>query len=103
MRIRPENGFSTGVGLVAGAVGLLIVAVLLLFSMNEFGGAGSPSAGGGGTSAGSSLFSRSSAESQIKLCAEGRASTYGDPPSSAQQAACVRQLLGQISGGTSAP
>jgi hypothetical protein len=75
------------------AVSLLVVAVLLLFSMNAFGG------GSGATTGNSSILSRSSTESQIKLCAEGRDSSYGSPPSSAQQAKCLDELAGQISGG----
>jgi hypothetical protein len=94
-----ECGFSTAAGLVAMAVSLLLVAVLLLFGLNGFGGTTSPAGAGGGPSAGSSILSRSPAESQIKLCAEGRNSTYGAPPTAAQQARCVRELLGQVSGG----
>lgn len=85
---------------MAMAVGLLLVAVLLLFSMNEFGGTsavGGAGGGGGAASGRSSILSRSSAEAQIKLCAEGRDSSYGSPPSAAQQAKCVRQLLAEIS------
>jgi hypothetical protein len=81
------------------ALGLLLVAVLLLFSLNEFssgGGGGSATAGGGATGT-PSILSRSQAEAAIKLCAEGRPSTYGNPPTSAQQARCVRMLLGEIS------
>jgi hypothetical protein len=77
------------------AVSLLLVATLLLFSMDAFSNGG----GNGATSANPSILSRSRAESQTKLCAEGRDSTYGDPPSAAQQAQCVRALLGQASGG----
>lgn len=57
-------------------------------------------------SAGSpSIVSSSSSEQQLKLCVEGRASTYGDPPSQAQQAACTKTLADQIagSGSESAP
>jgi hypothetical protein len=83
------------------AAGLVIVALLLVLSTNVFGGGGGSSGGGGGggPSASPAILSRSSGETQIKLCAEGRASTYGDPPSSAQQAICVRKLLGEVSGG----
>jgi hypothetical protein len=77
------------------AAGLVIVALLLVLSTNVFGGGGD----GGGPSASPAILSRSSAETQIKLCAEGRDSTYGDPPSSAQQGICVRKLLGEVSGG----
>jgi hypothetical protein len=98
---RSQSGFSTGVGLVAMAAGLVLVAVLLLFSMNEFGGTSGSGVGGGGASGNPSILSRSSAETQIKLCAEGRDSSYGDPPSAAQQSVCVRRLLSGISGGGS--
>jgi hypothetical protein len=104
LRRRDDRGFSSGAGLVAMAVSLLLVALLLVFSMGVFdSGSGSGAAGGGGASASSPIFSRSSAESQIKLCAEGRDSSYGDPPSSAQQAICVRDLLGQVGGASSEP
>jgi len=94
---RRQSGFSSSVGLVAMAAGMVVVAVVLVLSLNVFGsGTGSP---GGGGAANPSILSRSSAETQIKLCAEGRNSTYGDPPSSAQQAKCVRDLLGGISAG----
>ena len=93
---RGEGGFSSGGGLVAAVVSLLLVAVLLMFSLNVFSG----SNGTAGSSPGSpSILSRSSAENQIKLCSEGRDSTYGDPPSNAQQAACIHMLLGEISSG----
>jgi hypothetical protein len=92
-----QSGFSSGVGLVGMAVGLLLVAVLLLFSMNEFSGGGGGAAGGGGSGS-PSILSTSKAESQIKLCSEGRDSTYGSPPSASQQAKCVRMLVGEIAG-----
>jgi hypothetical protein len=98
--VKSEDGFSTGVGLVAMALGLLVVAVLLLFSLNEFGGSSAVTGaggGGGGASGSPSILSRSSAEAQIKLCAEGRDSSYGSPPSAAQRAKCVRRLLAEIS------
>jgi hypothetical protein len=90
-----QGGFTSTVSLISMAVGLLLVAVLLVFSLGQF---------GGGTTTGSapaklSILSSSAAESQLKLCSEGRDSTYGDPPTSAQQAKCVRALLGQVSGG----
>jgi hypothetical protein len=94
---RGDNGFSSSVGLVAMAAGLIIVAVLLVMSLNVF-GSGTAGPGGGGA-ANPSILSRSAAETQIKLCAEGRNSTYGDPPTPAQQATCVRHLLGQVSAG----
>ncbi len=89
------------------AVSLLLVALLLVFSLNIF-GSGSGTGGGGtggagGGSAAPSILSHSSAETQIKLCAEGRDSSYGSPPSAAQQAACVRELLAGISGVGSGP
>jgi len=94
---RRQSGFSSSVGLVAMAAGMIIVAVLLVMSLNVFGsGTASP---GGGAAANPSILSRSSAETQIKLCAEGRNSTYGDPPRPAQQAKGVRDLLGEVSAG----
>jgi hypothetical protein len=92
-----QSGFSSGVGLVAMAMGLLLVAVLLLFSMNEF-SSGNGGVAGGGASGTRSILSTSKAQSQIKLCSEGRDSNYGDPPSAGQQAKCVRMLLGEIAG-----
>ena len=88
------------------AVSLLLVAVILVFSLNGFGlgsGAGSGTGTGAGAAGGSSsgtpsILSPSSAEHQIQLCSEGRDSTYGDPPTAAQQATCIHQLLGGISG-----
>jgi hypothetical protein len=79
------------------AAGMVILAVLLLFSMHEFGGGTATT----GPSASPSILSRSPAENQIKLCAEGRASSYGNPPSPAQQGKCVRELAGEIAGGGS--
>jgi hypothetical protein len=77
------------------AASLFLMAVLLLIGMNAFsGGTGSTA-----SSTNPSILSRSSAETQIKLCSEGRDSTYGRPPTSAQQAKCIRELLGEISGG----
>jgi hypothetical protein len=73
------------------AVGLLLVAVFLLFSMNVF-------SGGSGTGSNHSILSQAPAQSQLKLCAEGRDSSYGSPPTPAQQASCLRQLAGEISG-----
>jgi len=95
---RNQRGFSTGTGLLAMAVSLALVAILLLFGMNAFGGAG-----GGGANNSTSILSRSSAESQIKLCAEGRDSSYGSPPSPAQQSKCLDQLAGEISSTAGTP
>ena len=55
--------------------------------------------GGGTAPGGSSIISNSPAETQLKLCSEGRPSSYGDPPTPAQQAKCLDQLAGQIGGG----
>jgi hypothetical protein len=88
------------------AVSLLLVAVLLLFGIHEFSSGNSPVGGsaGGGASGNPSILSRSAAETQIKLCAEGRDSSYGNPPSSAQQAVCVRKLLAEVTAtGSSVP
>ncbi len=92
-----EGGFASGVGMLATAVVLVLMAVLTLMAMNGFGG-GSSGSGAGGTPNGS-ILSQSSAESQLKLCAEGRDSRYGSPPSSARQAKCVNDLAAQIAGG----
>jgi hypothetical protein len=75
-------------------VSLLLVAALLLFSMDAFSSGGTSNV----TPGTPTILSKSPAESQIKLCSEGRKSSYGDPPSPAQQAKCIRALLGQASG-----
>ncbi len=98
-RQRNQSGFSTSTGLVATAVSLLIVAVLLLVGMDAFGGG----SGNGSTTDNTSILSRSSTESQIKLCAEGRDSTYGSPPTPAQQAKCLNELAGEISSTAGTP
>jgi len=99
-RHRGEDGFSTGTSLLAMAIGLGLVAILLLINLIGFGG----TTGHGGTSNNPSVLSHSTAENQIKLCVEGRASSYGNPPSPAQQSKCMNQLAGQISGdGSSLP
>jgi len=92
-RGRDERGLSSGVSLVALMAGLVIVAILVLMSANVFGGGAGPK----GTGA-TSILSTSSAETQLKLCSEGRDSTYGDPPTPTQQAACLRRLAGEITG-----
>jgi hypothetical protein len=94
-----ETGLSSSAGLVGMGVGLLLVAVLLLLSLNVFSAGGGGGPAGGGASGAPSILSRSHAESQIKLCSEGRASSYGDPPTPTQQAACIHDLLGQVAGG----
>jgi hypothetical protein len=91
-----QSGFTTGTGLVATAVSLLLVAVLLLFGLDAFGG-GSASTGT------TSILSRTHAESQLKLCAEGRDSTYGSPPSATEQATCLNELAGEISSTAGTP
>jgi hypothetical protein len=77
------------------ALGLVLVAVLLMFSLNPFGG------GGGGPGGSPSILSPSSAQTQIKLCSEGRPSTYGNPPTDAEQAKCIRELIGEVGTGGS--
>lgn len=89
-RTRGCAGYSTGVSLIGVAVSLVIMAILLLIAVHPFGG----TSGATGT-ASNSILSQSSAESQIKLCAEGRNSSYGDPPTPTQQAWCVQQLATQ--------
>jgi len=78
------------------AISLVLVAVLLVFGLNASGGGAGAGAGAG--QAKGSILSDSSAETQIKLCAEGRDSSYGDPPTPAQQAQCTDELAGQIAG-----
>jgi hypothetical protein len=90
-----ESGFTSTVSLISMAVGVLLVAVLLVFSLGQFGGGATT----GSAPAKLSILSSSAAETQLKLCSEGRDSTYGNPPTSAQQAKCVRALLGEVSGG----
>jgi len=87
------------VSLIATAVSLLLVLLLTLVGLGTF------SSGAGGSASGSAaIFSRSKAEQQIQLCAEGRDSSYGDPPSQAQQAACINEIASQAGGGgASAP
>jgi hypothetical protein len=85
------------VRLIALAGSLLLVLILTLLSLGTFsGGSGSGSTG---------ILSHSNAEQQIQLCAEGRGSSYGNPPSQAQQAACDDEIADQAggSGGASAP
>jgi len=82
------------VGLVVTAVSLVLVLLLALIGLGTF------SSGSGGSGSGSTgILSQSRAEQQIKLCAEGRDSSYGDPPSQAQQAACLDDIAGQAGGG----
>jgi len=95
-RHRNQSGFSTSTGLVATAVSMLLVAVLLLFGLNAF-------SGGNGSTGNNSILSRSRSESQIKLCAEGRDSTYGSPPSPGQQAKCLSELAGELSSSSGTP
>jgi hypothetical protein len=91
-----QSGFTTSTGLVATAVGLLLVSVLLLFGLDAFGG-------GNASTGTTSIISRSHAESQLKLCAEGHDSTYGSPPSATQQATCLNELAGEISSTAGTP
>ena len=92
-RKRDASGFTTGASLIAMVAGMVILVALLLLAVHPFGGSTTTN----GSSSGS-LLSQSSAENQIKLCAEGRDSTYGNPPTPSQQAWCVRQLATQAAG-----
>lgn len=85
-----ETGLSGVAGLVAIAASMVLVLLLALFSAGTF----SSSSSNGG----SSVLSSSRSEQQLQLCVEGRPSIYGNPPSQAQQAACTRQLAGQLGG-----
>ena len=84
-----------GFRLILLALSLLLVLVLTLLSLGTF-----SSGSGSGTTG---IFAKSNAEQQIQLCAEGRDSSYGDPPSPAQQAACVNEIASQAGGGAGAP
>jgi hypothetical protein len=93
-----SKGLSSTTGLIAVAVSLLLTLTLTLLSLGTFSGSS-----GSGTTA---ILSNSTAEQQVQLCAEGRDSSYGDPPSQAQQAACDSEIADQAGGGgggTSAP
>jgi hypothetical protein len=81
--------------LIAVAVSLLLALILTLLSLGAFSGGSGPGSTG--------ILSNSNAEQQIKLCAEGRDSSYGDPPSQAQQATCVEEIADQAGGGSGAP
>ena len=93
-RRHDDTGLSGLSSVIAIGVGLVIVALLTLVGAGTF----SSSSSGGG----SSVLSRSRAEQQLQLCVEGRPSVYGNPPGPSQQAACTRQLEGQIGGGPGA-
>jgi|HubBroStandDraft_1064217.scaffolds.fasta_scaffold71642_2 hypothetical protein len=80
--------------LIGLALSLILVLILTLIGLKTFSGSS-----GSGSPA---IFSNSSTEQQIKLCAEGRDSSYGDPPSPAQQAACDEQIADQAGGGDGA-
>ncbi len=79
------------------AISLGLVAMLLVVGLNAFSGSGAAGAGASGE-AKTSILSQSSAETQNKLGADGRDSSYGDPPTPAQQAQCTDELAGQIAG-----
>jgi hypothetical protein len=85
-----ETGVSGLVGIIAIGVSLALVLLLTLLGTGTFSSSGS----GGGPA----VFSNSSSEQQLKLCVEGRPSTYGNPPTSLQQATCTRDLAGQLGG-----
>jgi hypothetical protein len=93
-----DEGLSS-VGVIAVVASLALVLVLTLMSTGAFTSSGPKEAGT------TSVLSNSGSEQQLKLCVEGRHSSYGDPPSMAQQAACTRTLEGQLAGaaGQSAP
>ena len=87
MNVAMSKGLSSTAGLIAVAVSLLLALILTVISLGTFsGGSGSGSTG---------ILSKSTAEQQIQLCAEGRDSSYGDPPSQAQQAACDDEIADQ--------
>ena len=86
-----ESGLST-VSLVVILISMALVLLLTLLGTGTF---STPSSGRG-----PSIVSNSTSEEQLKLCVEGRPSTYGNPPTPMQQAACTRQLAGQVAGGS---
>lgn len=73
---------------------LILALVLTLFGLGTF-SSGTTGSGSGSTG----ILSHSRAEQQLQLCSEGRDSSYGDPPSEAQQAACIDEILSQAGGG----
>ena len=78
------------VRLLALAVSLLLALALTILGIGTFsGGSGNGSSG---------ILTNSKSEQQIKLCAEGRDSSYGEPPSQAQQAACLNEIAKQAGG-----
>jgi hypothetical protein len=87
---RDQAGLSGVAGMIVVGLSLVLVALLTLVGTGTF------SSGPGG---GSPLLGHSQAEQQLQLCVEGRPSIYGNPPSASQQAACTRQLAGQVGGG----
>jgi hypothetical protein len=90
---RGESGLSGVAGIVIIGVSLVVVLVLVLVGSGALSGSGS----GGAAPA---VFSQSHNEEQLKLCVEGRPSSYGNPPSQTQQAACTRELAAQLVGGS---
>ncbi len=91
MNVAISKGLSSTAGLIAVAVSLLLALILTVISLGTF------SSGSGSGSTG--ILSKSTAEQQIQLCAEGRDSSYGDPPSQAQQATCDNEIADQAGGG----
>jgi len=90
-----EQGLSSTASLIAITMSLLVVLILTLLDIGTFsGGSGSGTTG---------ILSKSTAEQQIQLCVEGRNSSYGDPPSQAQQAACANEIAAQAGGRAGAP
>lgn len=89
---RDEMGLSGLASIIGVALSMVLVLVLSLFSAGVFSSSNS--------NGGSSVLSNSNAEQQLQLCVEGRPSIYGNPPSQEQQAACTRELAGQLGGGS---
>lgn len=79
------------VRLLAIAVSLLLALALTILSIGTL--------SGGSGNGRSGILTHSESEQQIKLCAEGRDSSYGEPPSQAQQAACLNEIANQAGGG----
>jgi hypothetical protein len=77
------------------AFSLLVVGALIYVGFTAFNPAGTGKKPG--------IAGHTQSESQLHLCAEGKPSTYGNPPTQAQQSACISALADQAAGGSGVP